>query len=331
MEASMLCGRNYRPASRSTGLMISLLFLVGLLFSSSAALSSDTGLVCAIDMGSHNFKLMLGEMKEGKYVQHHYTKNYLGVGKDMSKTGVISPPKLKEIRQRLQKYLAVCDAKGIRTRSAVATAAFREAKNQGDVVEIAKSLNLPLEIASEERESQLAYLVGTLGKRNFAVIDNGSRSIELVTYAAQGYQWSVFNLGYWIAFQQFFQPARTFAEANDRYRQVLAPYLLSAGFMKNRDGYVGVEMQHVVRHLLSRDWADGVLISLDTVSRKIAALRAMPEIEFSQLKKVKNIDAILPRLVVLDQTLITFGYREMRVFERELGVSLIVEKGIQQK
>lgn len=296
-----------------------------------SAISSDTGLVCAIDMGSNNFKLMVGEMKAGKYVQHHYIKNNLRVGDDMSKTTVITPLKLKEIRQILEEYLGFCDSKGILTRSAVATAAIREAKNRRDVVEIAKSLNLPLEIASEERESQLAYLVGTLGKPNFAVIDNGSRSIELVTYAAGGYQWSVFNLGYRIAFQQFFQPARTFAEANDRYRQVLAPYLLSASFMKDRAGYVGVEMEHVVRNLLSLDRADGVLVSLDTVSKKIVALRSMREIEFRKLKNVKNIDAILPRLVVLEQSLITFGYREMQVFERELGVSLIVEKGIQQK
>ena len=310
--------------------MISLLLLTWLLFPSSAV-SSDTGLVCAIDMGSNSFKLILGEMKEGKYVQHHITKNRVQVGDDMLKTGVISPPKLKEIRQTLEKYLAVCDSNGVRTRSAIATAAFRETKNQGDLLEIAKSLNLPLKIVSEERESELVYLVGTLGKPNLAVVDNGSRSIELVTYGERGYQWSVFNLGYRIAFQRFFEPARTFAEASHRYRQVLAPYLLAAGFMKNRDGYVGVDMDYVARYLLSQDRVDGVLIPLDTVSKKLAALRVMPEVEFSQLKKVKNIDEILPRLVVLEQTLITFGYREAQVFERELGVSLIVEKGIPQK
>lgn len=310
--------------------MIPLLLLTLLLFPF-PAFPADTGRVCAIDMGSNTFKLILGEMKGGKYVQHHFTKNRLGVGDDMSKTGVISPPKLNEIQQTLKKYLDVCDSNGIQTRSAVATAAFREAKNQDEVVEIAKSLNLPLEIASEERESQLAYLVGTLGQRNFAVIDNGSRTIELVTSSASGYQWSVFHLGYRIAFQQFFQPARTFAEANDRYRQALAPNLLSAGFMKNRDGYAGVEMEGVARYVLSQDRVDGVWISLDTVSRKTAELSAMAEDEFSQLKKVKDIDEILPRLVVLEQTLITFGYREIQVFERELGVGLIVEKGIQLK
>ena len=54
----------------------------------------------------------------------------------------------------------------------------------------------------------------------------------------------------------------------------------------------------------------------------------MSEVEFRELKKVKNIDEILPRLVVLEQTLMTFGYREIQVFERELGVGLIVEKGV---
>ena len=146
--------------------MISLLLLMGILFPFSVA-SSDTGLVCAIDMGSNSFKLILGEMKGGTYLQRHFTKDRLGVGDDMSKTGVISPPKLKEIWQTLENYLAICDSKGILARSAVATAAFREAKNQGDVIEIAESLNLPLEIVSEACEAQLAYLAGTLGQAKY--------------------------------------------------------------------------------------------------------------------------------------------------------------------
>ena len=314
------------PLPRSGRWMV--LLLVSCILVPPSAFSVDTGPVCAIDMGSNNFKLIIGEMKGGEYRQHYHMKDKLSVGTDISKTGVINRAKLEQIRQILGKYLSACDSVSIPTRSAVATAAFREAKNRRDVVEIADSFQLPFEIASEERESRLAYSVGTLGKRNFAVIDNGSRSIELVTHDADGYQWSVFNLGYEIAFRQFFRPAKTFAEASDKYRRTLAPYLMRAGFMKNRDGYIGVEMEHVVRNLLSLDRADNVSISLHTVSKKMAALKDMKENEFAVLKQTKNVDAILPRVVVLEQTLITFGYREMQVFERELGVGLIVEKGI---
>jgi hypothetical protein len=69
----------------------------------------------------------------------------------------------------------------------------------------------------------------------------------------------------------------------------------------------------VAWYLLSQDRVDDVLISRETVSRKIVALRAMPEFEFSELKKAKDIDEILPRLVVLEQTLITFGSRNAGV------------------
>ena len=307
--------------------MITLWFLIAMFFTS-AAMAADTGLTCAIDMGSNNFRLIVGEMKGGKYLQHHFIKDRLGVGDDMSATGSISAAKLKQIDQTLRKYLAECDAKGITVRMAVATAAFREAKNKGEVAKIAESIKLPLDIASEERESQLAYLVASLGKLNFAVIDNGSRSIELVTRTAGGFQWDVFNLGYRIAFVQFFEPAKTFAEAEAAYRKALASYLSAAGYMKKRAAYMGVEMQDLARYLLGREQVDEAMVSLDLASKKLASLRALSEAEFSELKKAKDIDLVLPRLVVLEQTLIAFGYREMQIFDRELGVGLIVGKGL---
>jgi hypothetical protein len=87
-------------------------------------------------------------------------------------------------------------------------------------------------------------------------------------------------------------------------------------------------MEHLVRNLLSLERADGVSISKNTVLKKVAELKAIPEAEFEKLKNVKNIEAFLPRLVVADQSLSTFGYNEMQVFERELGVGLIVEQGV---
>ena len=64
---------------------------------------------------------------------------------------------------------------------AVGTAAFpRRAERTRQVVELAARLGITMEIATETREAQLAYLVGSLGQDGFAVVDDGSRSIELV-------------------------------------------------------------------------------------------------------------------------------------------------------
>ena len=128
-----------------------------------------------------------------------------------------------------------------------------------------------------------------------------------------------------LRFSSFFNLQKHLPRRADGYRQALARDLLSADFMKNRGGDAGLKWR-IWPSTLSQDRVHGVLITLDTVSRKIAALKAMTEVEFSQLKKVKDIDEILPRLVVLEQTLTRFGYREIQVFERELGVGLIVKR-----
>ena len=93
--------------------------------------------------------------------------------------------------------------------------------------------------------------------------------------------------------------ARRLAPGSDRARIVPAQNarVHQAALL---DGYVGVEMQHVARYLLSLDRADEVMVPLDTVTNKMTALRALPKVEFSQLKKAKNIEAILPRLVVME-------------------------------
>ncbi len=54
---------------------------------------------------------------------------------------------------------------------AVGTAAFRNAPNGGRVIEIAGRAGVRMEIASEQRESELAYLVGSLGQAGHAVIE----------------------------------------------------------------------------------------------------------------------------------------------------------------
>ena len=93
--------------------MIGLLSSLWAYFLLLLTIAADTGLLCAIHMGSNNFRLIVGEMKGGKYLQHHFTKDRLGVGDDMSATGVISLSKLQQIDQTLKKYWADCDSKGI--------------------------------------------------------------------------------------------------------------------------------------------------------------------------------------------------------------------------
>ncbi|HSE43018.1 MAG TPA: hypothetical protein VLH08_19820, partial [Acidobacteriota bacterium] len=96
----------------------------------------DTGLVCAVDMGSNTFKFIVAEIKNGDYLQYTDNRKTAGVGDDLRKSEttsghkVISDSKLEEIKSLLKEFQKECEQK---TRSrkiyGIATAAFREAEN----------------------------------------------------------------------------------------------------------------------------------------------------------------------------------------------------------
>ena len=105
----------------------------------------------------------------------------LGVGDDVARHGRISDAKLAEIEETLIAFARSCQNEGVTRVVAIGTAAFREAPNGATVIALAAKHRISMEIATERRESELAYLVGSLGREGYAVIDNGSRSIELVS------------------------------------------------------------------------------------------------------------------------------------------------------
>jgi len=174
--------------------------------------------MCAIDMGSNSFRRIVGTFAEGRYVETAIDSKTMGVGDDVEKHGRISDAKLVEIEQTLLGFAAACSADGASAPVAVGTAAFRNAPNGARVVEIASRAGVRMEIASERRESELAYLVGSLGQTGHAVVDNGSRSIELVARSGGALQHRVFNLGYRIAYEEFFARALEPAAAIAAFR-----------------------------------------------------------------------------------------------------------------
>jgi exopolyphosphatase/pppGpp-phosphohydrolase len=288
----------------------------------------NTGKVCVVDMGSNTFKLIVGEMSDGIYVEHYIDKKTLQVGDDMSKSGRISDGKLKDIRETLTEFRSKCESKGAVSFRAVATAAFREAENGRHVVDIGNDVQIPVEIATEERESALAYLTATNGVKNQAVIDNGSRSIELVARDANGAPvWKVVKLGYRAAYDEFFLNALTFAEGYDRMTAALARDLGDLTAYAGRQGLVGIELDEMAKYLLKKKSVDGARIKLGALRKHIEKLKRQDAGKFAELKRERDIDRVLPRLVAVEYVLKQTGYRSVGVVSRELGVGLIIEAG----
>lgn len=61
------------------------------------------------------------------------------------------------------------------------------------------------------------------------------------------------------------------------------------------------------------------------LKQKVDDIARLPAAEFEALKKRRDIDRALPRLVVAATLTEDFGYSQLQLTERELGAGLIIE------
>jgi hypothetical protein len=188
-----------------------------------------------------------------------------------------------------------------------------------------------MEIATEKRESELDYLVGSLGRDGYAVIDNGSRSIELVAKDAGPPQYRVFNLGYRVAYDQYFAAASDPSAAVAAFRARLRVEAGNAAFMKGRTRLVGVEFGEMAEVLFEPAALEGRVLTLSDLKRTLSEITGGTPAAFRALKQRPDIDRALPRLVTAVTLTEMFGYSQIELTERELGVGLIIEAGHRQR
>jgi len=306
------------------------LLLVAIVSAMTIAAGQARTPICAIDMGSNTFRRIVGTFDKGRYEERTVEKKTLGVGDDVERHGQISDAKLAEIDAALAGFSAACTKDGAAPTVAVGTFAFRDAQNGARAIEVAAKHDISMEIASERRESELAYLVGSLGQDGYAVIDNGSQSVELVSQAGRTLRYSVFNLGYRVAYETFFAPAADAATAVAAFRDRLTQEMAKASFMKGRQKLVGVEFGDMIEVLFEPGAIEGRVLSLDELKRRLHQITTSSEREFQALKRRPDIDRALPRLVVAVVLTESFGYSRLELTARELGTGLIIEAGLKK-
>jgi exopolyphosphatase/pppGpp-phosphohydrolase len=316
------------PEPPAFGLVILSAFLV--MTPNGASAQTQTSF-CAIDMGSNTFRRIVGTFANGRYVQRTFERQTLGVGDDVARNGQISEAKLAEIAVTLRDFKKACDGARAAPVRAVGTWAFRVARNGRRAVEIAAAQGVAMEIASEAREAELAFLAGSLGRDDVAVIDNGSRSIELVSRDGGGLRHVVFDLGYRMAYETFFGAAKDPAAAVLAFRERLLREAAKAPFMKGKRSLVGVEFAEMAEVLFDPAPIEGRVFTLETLSAKLRQITSAGQDGFRAVKQIRDIDRALPRLVVAVTLAEAFGYSELAVTERELGTGLIIEAGTPRK
>lgn len=292
----------------------------------------DTGVVCAVDMGSNTFKFIVAEMKNGQYLQYFDERKTAAVGDDLrasqEKLGrkLISDAKIKEIQSLLISFQDRCDQQThSRRMHAIATAAFREAENISEILELLHQQDVEVRILTPEEESAYAYDAATLGEEGFAVLDLGSRTTEFVTRNNGKYEWILLNTGYKLAWDDFFQNADTFQQASESYVTKLSSLITDSNkkLLLTRRELVVIEVGETAAYILGipQDQVEGKEITHAQVQRKLKELSE----SFADLKvSFKDAPKVLPRLVFIDFMLRQTGYEKFRATNRELNVAILL-------
>lgn len=121
--------------------------------------------ICALDLGSKNFKFVSGYRVNGCIRTKLLDKITLNLGEEIDQyDGVIRPNRLSEVESVLGTLAQYCRNKGISEFLAIATSAIRNMKNNCEIVALARNAGIELEIADGQREGEIGYLAATHGE-----------------------------------------------------------------------------------------------------------------------------------------------------------------------
>ena len=283
--------------------------------------------VCAIDLGSRNFKAVVGRIEGSAIVTRLLDKVRMDLGEHLAENrGSFSEAKISEILDALDSLAARGRAEGASSVLAVGTRALREARNAGAVVRAARAAGVRVEVASGEREAELAYLCATGGAPNRLVSDFGSQSLEIAWRTADAVETRCVDPGYLDAYADWFAGASGFAAARAGYDAFLARNIdrLPAGTRQllclassTAASYVlGRPKEEVAGRPLARGALEETIRTLDRLS---------PGAWRKHRGSMARAEKVLPGLVVLDHLMRRSGHREAVMVEAELPVGLIVD------
>ena len=283
--------------------------------------------VCAIDLGSRNFKAVVGRVSGGAIVTRLLDKVRLDLGEHLGENcGSVSEAKIAEILDALDALAARGRAEGASKVLAVGTRALREARNAEAVVRAARAAGIAIEVASGEREAELGYLCATGGAPNRLVSDLGSRSLEIAWKTGNAIESRCVDPGYVGAWAAWFAGASGFGVARAEYDAFLARHI--DRLPRGTEQLLCLASNTTASYVLGRPKAE-------VTNRPLAhaaldeTIRALERLSPAAWRKhrgsMARAEKVLPGLVVIDHLMRRSGHRKAVVVEAELPVGLIVE------
>ena len=283
--------------------------------------------VGAIDMGSRNFKYVFGQKINGIITTELIGKERLEIGKEVTENhGLIGRNKFMQIEEALSQFMRYCSDRGAPKVLAIATSAIRNARNQHQVVDLARQIGLTMEIADGVREGEVGYLAATGGAPNKLVCDSGSKSIQIAWEINGKILSRSIPVGYELVYESFVEHASTLDETKENFGRFLDGNFKE--LPENTDQFIALAANTITSFVTGeeRTGHQGRALTRTSLNVKMSELRELTPSQYNNLKSsLTRVEKTLPGLVFLDYLMERTGHGEALVAETELPVGLIVE------
>ena len=283
--------------------------------------------VGAIDMGSRNFKYVFGQKINGIITTELVGKERLDIGKEVTENnGLIGRSKFMQIEEALSRFMRYCSDRGTSKVLAIATSAIRNARNQQQVIDLAREIGLTMEVADGAREGEVGYLAATGGAPDKLVCDSGSKSIQIAWKVNGKILSQSIPVGYELVYERFVKHASSLDETKENLARFLDGNFKE--LPQNTDQFIALAANTITSFVTGekRTGHQGRTLTRTALNGKMSELRELSPSRYNNLKSsLTRVEKTLPGLVFLDYLMERTGHGEALITESELPVGLIVE------
>jgi exopolyphosphatase/pppGpp-phosphohydrolase len=283
--------------------------------------------VGAIDMGSRNFKSVFGQKINGIITTELVGKERLDIGKEVTENnGLIGRSKFMQIEEALSRFMRYCSDRGASKVLAIATSAIRNARNQQQVIDLAREIGLTMEVADGRREGEVGYLAATGGAPDKLVCDSGSKSIQIAWEINGKILSQSIPVGYELVYESFVEHASSLDESRKNFARFLDGNFKE--LPQNTDQFIALAANTITSFVTGekRTGHQGRTLTRTALNDKMSELRELSPSQYNNLKSsLTRVEKTLPGLIFLDYLMERTGHGEALITESELPVGLIVE------
>jgi len=298
-------------------------------------------ILAGIDIGTNTFRLLIAKVNDKSLNELYSERRITRLGEGVSVTGLLKEEAIKRGLKSLKEFSSIIAGQKVDAVEAVATSAFRVAKNGGDFVKRAKDeTGIDINIISEEEEAWKTFRGMKMGieiRESSLMVDIGGGSTEFIL-AKKGNALFIRSLKLGVVYlTDMYMKSEPLSDDEIRHMRnevlqalsSLEPQFSEAKALIGTAGTIttiaamskgltGFERAKIHNTRISLEDVRDIFTAISGSARKERA-ELYPALDASRL------DIIVPGAMILLEIMMMFGFKEITVSDNGLREGILLD------